>query len=239
MTPKKLKTNKLFYGEWPYRISTAVAGATLLRARGIQYLKKWCISPSINSHWAKRKNIDTVLLYNYMSILEHYIALGVKLRIEHDQINIFVKDPELYQEIARELEDYVINVSEPADIDELEIMASDNKIVLCNHIPKKKYQYRVVFKDMEANEAANILAWAEKYNEDCIGIPSGTRRYFSTGERSFWPSACYFYARDRSMVMMITLAATGKIRKVEEFVPRSSINKVANQEILCQHLAKV
>jgi len=239
MIPKKLKTNKLFYGEWPYKISTGIMGATLLRARGIEYLKKWCITPNINRHWSKRKDIDPLLLLDYLIKIEHYIALGVKLRIEHNQISIFIKDPEIYQEMAIELADYVISVSEPADIDELEIMASDNKIVLCNHIPKKKYQYRVVFKDMEANEAANILAWAEKYNEDCIGIPSGTRRYFSTGERSFWPSACYFYARDRSMVMMITLAATGKIRKVEEFVPRSSINKVANQEILCQHLAKV
>jgi hypothetical protein len=35
------------------------------------------------------------------------------------------------------------------------------------------------------------------------------------------------------------MAAGGKIRRVEEFVPRSSINKVADQETICQHLAKV
>lgn len=238
MTPKKLKTSKLFYGQWPYRISTEIAGATLLRARGIEYLKKWCINPSVNQHWCKRKNIDPIMVYNYMSRLEHYIALGIKLRIERDTINIFVKDPELYQEIANKLAEFVVSVSEPANSKELEIIEGDSKIVLCNHIPKRKYQYRVVFKDIAITEAANILAWAEKYDENCIGIPKGTRKYFS-GDRTFWPVPCYFYARDRNMVMMITLAATGKIRRVEEFVPRSSINKHADQEPLCQHLAKV
>ena len=238
MILKKLKTNKLFYGEWPYKISTGIVGATLLRARGIEYLKKWCITPNINRHWAKRKNIDPLLLLDYLVKIEHYIALGIKLRIEHDQISIFIKDPEVYQEMTTELADYVISVSEPADTAELAIMEGDSKIVLCNHLPKKKYQYRVVFKDMDTDTASNMLEWAEKYDENCIGIPNATRKNFS-GTKGFWPSACYFYARDRSMVMMITMAAGGKIRRVEEFVPRSSINKVADQEILCQHLAKV
>jgi hypothetical protein len=238
MTPKKLKTNKLFYGEWPYKISTGIAGSTLLRARGIEYLKKWCVTPSINSHWSKRKNIDPILLLEYLNAIEHYIALGVKLRIEHDQISIFVKDPTVYHKMIYALSKFIISVTEPADTAELEIMEGDSKIVLCNHLPKHKYQYRVVFKDMDVDTASNILEWAEKYSEDCIGIPNATRKNFS-GTRGFWPSACYFYARDRSMVMMITLAAVGKIRRVEEFVPRYSINKDADQEILCQHLAKV
>jgi len=234
MTLKKLKTNKLFYGEWPYKISTVCVGATLLRARGIQYLKKWCITPNINRHWSKRKNIDPLLLLDYLIKLEHYIALGIKLRIEHDQISIFLKDVALYQEMVTELSDYVISVTEPADAAELEIIESDSKIVLCNHLPKHMYRYKVVFKDMDIDTASNMLEWAEKYDENCIGIPNATRKNFS-GKRGFWPNACYFYARDRSMVMMITMAAGGNIRRVEEFVPRYSINKVADQEPICQH----
>jgi len=228
MTPKKLKTNKLFYGEWPYKISTGIVGASLLRARGIDYLKKWCIHPSINSHWAKRKHMDPATLLDYVVALEPFLALDVKLRIDQDQISIFVKDPEIYQEIATALSKFVISITEPDNTQELVYMTENEKVVLCNHIPKMKYQFRVVFQDMPIAAAANILAWAEKYNSDCLEIPTGTRRYFSTGERSFWPSECYFYARDRGMVMMITLAADGKIRRVEEYVPRSSINKVAD-----------
>jgi len=228
MTPKKLKTNKLFYGEWPYKISTGIVGASLLRARGIDYLKKWCMFPGINSHWAKRKNMDPATLLDYVVALEPFLSLDVKLRIDQDQISIFVKDSDLCQEIAAALSKFVISITEPANTEELVYMADNEKVVLCNHIPKMKYQFRVVFQDMPVSAAANILAWAEKYNAECLEIPTGTRRYFSTGERSFWPSECYFYARDRSMVMMITLASGGKIRRVEEYVPRSSINKVAD-----------
>jgi hypothetical protein len=234
MTPKKLKTNKLFYGEWPYKISTGIVGASLLRARGIDYLKKWCMFPGINSHWARRKHMDPATLLDYVVALEPFLSSDVKLRIDQDQISIFVKDSGLCQEIATALSKFVISITEPTNTQELVYMADNKKVVLCNHIPKMKYQFRVVFQDIPIAAAANILAWAEKYDADCLEIPTGTRRHFS-GDRGFWPSECYFYARDRSMVMMITLASGGKIRRVEEYVPRSSINKHDDQETICQH----
>jgi hypothetical protein len=171
--------------------------------------------------------MDPATLLDYVVALEPFLALDVKLRIDQDQISIFVKDSDLCQEIATALSKFVISITEPANSEELVYMADNEKVVLCSHIPKMKYQFRVVFQDMSIDAAANILAWAEKYNSECIEIPAGTRRHFS-GDRGFWPSECYFYARDRGMVMMITLASGGKIRRVEEYVPRSSINKVAD-----------
>ena len=222
MTPKKLKTNKLFYGKWPYKITTEVIGGNLIKTRGITAVKQVCQQSGDIWPSRYRKNVDKKKLFEYASLIEPFIEDEIRLRAEHNTINIYVKNVKLYDSLVNSLKDFVVSVTEPVNESELSALLSNNKFVLCDELPKKTFKYKVVLKSMPVSVKESLLKWADQYPDDKIIIPDHTRREL-TAVKS-WGTNCYMYVSDSSMLMMVTLATQGYIRRTEEFVVRSSIN---------------
>jgi len=78
-----------------------------------------------------------------------------------------------------------------------------------------------------------LISWAEKYNNDDIYITPSTINHFKSIKKYHYGTH-YFYVKDSKMIMLISMAASGYIRRTEEFVLRNSINTESNQELLCQ-----
>lgn len=231
MTPKKLKTNKLFYGEWPYRISTRVPGGNLIRIKGIDTVKGYCTSNKqpldFGGHhsYLYRRVLSKSLLLNYVNLIEPYINRDIKIRAEYDTVNIYIKDRVLYQDMQNHLISFIVDVTEPDNADELKTLLDSNKLVICDRYPHNGYQYKLYFKhNMPINVRTTLYNWVKKYQNKQIYINKGTENYLIQGKNAWGEH--YLYLKDKKMITLVLMAAQGYIRKTEEFVLRSSINTI-------------
>jgi hypothetical protein len=78
----------------------------------------------------------------------------------------------------------------------------------------------------------DLITWAEKYGNDDIYITESTRRHFKS--LKYHDGTNYFYVKDSKMITLIAMAASGYIRRTDEYVVRNSINTESNQELICQ-----
>jgi len=218
---KKLKTNKLFYGEWPYKINTHINGGNLIKTRGIEYVKKFCTnehrSPLYKRAIAKEK------LFNYVCILETFDLTKIKIRAEYDTVNIFVKDKNLYSKICQALDIYVSSVVEPVNEEELSILLDNNKSVFCDRLPHGIYQYKAIFKSRIPLDVREKLArWLVQYDHSKL-LVSNDSLHKLENQKTLW-GECFVYVADKNMLILLQLASQGYIRRTEEFIVRSSIN---------------
>jgi hypothetical protein len=240
MAPKKLKINKLFYGKWPYKISTKVPGGSLLRSVGIEGAKEYCSNDKNPLEFGGyysfiyRRVISKADLLKYINLIEPYIGMNknIQFRMEYNTVNIYTNDYDLYLDMQTQLYEYVISVTEPETTEELNTLLDSNKLVICDKYPHREYQFKVYFKNtMPASCRTSLHNWATKYQNGQIYINRGTARFLSQSRRYY--GEYYFYLKDKKMVPMLVLAAQGNVRKIEEFVLRSSINTTQQGELSC------
>ena len=134
----KQKTNKLFYGKYPYKITCGVQGA--------HYIRKHSESVIRHLHqFAKDKIGDDLIEFIFHAT--HYLTdKNIKKRIERYYIDFYIETESEYLDIQTRLSKYISCVVEPANKLELNLLAGDYKKVLCNFFPKGKYQFKIVFK---------------------------------------------------------------------------------------------
>jgi hypothetical protein len=229
MTLKKLKTNRLFYGKWPYKIGTTVPGASLIVLKGVEDTKKYCSSNKQPwdftgyQSFVYRRAVSKASLLRYVNLLEPYIGQNIKLRAEKDSINIFTDNYKLYLDIQKSLKEFVISVHEPENTNELDALLNTSGIIICDQYPLKKYRYRVYLKSsMPGAARTSLYNWAIRFQDTQIHINEGAQQFLCYPKKSWGDH--YLYLQDKKMITMVALAAQGHIRKTEEFVLRSSIN---------------
>jgi len=222
----KQKTNKLFYSKYPYKVTCRIQGAHYIRKYGakvIEFLYR-------NSHQQGKISDD---LIEFLFHAQHYLAnTKIKKRIEYYFIEFYVETESEYLDVQTRLAKYVVRVVEPDDEEQLKILLENKKYNLCNKLPHNKYRYKVTFKDMPPKVRNNLIAWAERYDNDDIYVTESTRRHFKSLKYHY--GSHYFYIKDSKMITLIAMAASGYIRKTDEYVVRNSINTESNQELLCQ-----
>lgn len=235
MTYRKLKTTKLYYGKWPYKIECLVAGSYRIKRYGIGHTLQFCFSNEDDISYRYYKNnfskAQKDRLREFANDVEPFLNKEVQIRTESGHFNIFCKDTNLYNRIIRSLKSYISAVYEPASEVEMDFMMNNShKKVLCNHLPFNQYHYKVYFKpNCDINLKGKLESWLLNYT-DKVKIPKGTVLWFVRG----WRPAPYIYVADQSTLAMVGLFMGGNIHKVEEFIPRSSINTTLDQEKLCQ-----
>jgi hypothetical protein len=130
------------------------------------------------------------------------------------------------------LASYISEVCEPANELEFNYMTSNSaKKVIRNSLPHQKYRYKVYFKsDCNTNTKTQFESWCHNYVEK-IKIPKSTKVWFTQG----WQQCPYIHVEDSPTLTMIGLFMGNNVKKVEEFILRSSINTCLDQEQVCQH----
>ena len=230
---RKQATSKLFYGKWPYKIECVVDGAYRIKRQGIGPTLAYCLSNDDPIPYYRRP-VNKTRLRDFANDVEPFLREEIQLRCEGDHFNLFCKDLDLYKRLCRNLEQYITVAYEPSSEEELTFMINNgHKKVVCNQLPYETYQYRVFFKPgCDVNVKGNFESWISNYM-DRVRIPAGTIKWFSTG----WRPAPFMYVIDKATLSMIGLFMGSNIHKVEEFIPRSSINTCLNQEQVCQDSA--
>lgn len=227
---KKLKTNKLFFGSWPYKIATRIKGGNYIKIYGVDNVIQNADLYRFQRYFAYSKTADQPVglpankLKEFAVLFKPYAGAEIKVRAEGSHFNIFVKDVDLFNRIQQDLAEFVCETYEPENIQELDLLLSNQKFVMCDQLPIGQYKYKIILKHMPEEIRKNFHSWLIKYPTAQIKASPTTERYLK-GTR-YYMSDPFIYVKDNSMYMMTLLALQGYVRRTEEFVLRSSISSV-------------
>lgn len=223
---KKQKTNKLFYKKYPYKIKCHIKGAWLLRNNVIEETIRYCNSQSAPSwKWANvytNHNVDVPEVADFIEKIKPYFDL-VKLRIEHNFLDIYTEDRQIYDTLSNSLSKWVQYVWEPENQKYLNFLLSSNSVkILCDEYPHKKYRYKVYIKNkLNPETKKNFSSWASNYPEKII----------TTGESTAWLDNVLMYTwnpclyiEDQATLSMVCLFLGNNVQRVEEYITKVSIN---------------
>lgn len=230
-TFKKNLSYKLFYKKYPYKIETRLELGHLFR----HFSPTKCLVKFTDSSLADLGDYffhkDRVTQHtkkfflDYCKILSKFEDTDYRFRIERSHVHLYVESKTIFEKLCKNLNAFIESVSEPADDNILEFVKTTNKKILCKEIPYSKYGFKISFKSMPVGVRENLLEWHKNYSDDKLKINPATIRYLNGTHK--WCQNPYIYAADMKIVMMIGLATSGYISKVEEFVTLSSINTVS------------
>lgn len=235
MTFRKQRTSKLFYGKWPFKIKCRCAGAWMVKRNGVNDTLRYCLSRDAEQFGYRRNYVDKAKLRDFSKTVEPYLNReDIQIRTEGDTFSLYCKDIDLYNKILAHLSGYISEAWEPETAQELDYVTNNShKKVLSNQLPYEKYQYRVYFKpDCDSNTKEALARWVPNYG-DKIKMSNGTLKWCFSG----WRQGPFVYVQDQSTLSMICLFMGHNIHKIEEFILRSSINTILDQDNVCQHLA--
>jgi hypothetical protein len=231
MNLSKQTTSKLYYGKWPFKLKIEVSGAWMVKRKGVDATIAYCKEDSLAASYL-HKNINRSKLLEFTNIIHTHLDKDIHVRVEGRIFSIYCKDRTLFETISKDCAKYVVAEYEPASDIELEYMTSNSaKKVLCNHIPFNQYPYKVYIKyNMPRNTRAAFKKWVENY-EGKIKVVSATHNWLNGLD---YYNALIIYVADRPTLSMVGMFLGSSISKVEEFIPRSSINTSLEQEETCQ-----
>ena len=239
MNPLIQTTSKLFYGKWPFKLSCICKGSWMVKRLGIPKTIEFCLIqqyPARNT-WgglcvSPNTNKDELLAFS--NAVESFLDKEIQIRVQGSTFNIYCKDAALFQEMISSLATWTYEIHRPANDVEHQFLDNSTKVVLCNHLPFKQYSFKVYIKSTTpASVRDNFKSWITHYDSK-IRTPNHTVKWFDKG--SGWGIGFYdpiIYVKDQSTLIMIGLFLGSNIQKVEEFIPRSSINTSTDQEQTC------
>jgi len=236
MNYQKFPTSKLFYGKWPYKILCIVKESWKVKRMGVEKTIEYCYHP-VNGFYANKWRgdpLDISRLLNFTHAVEPFLSKEIQIRAENSLFNIYCKDQTLYNDIVAQLDEFITEVHEPVNTKELDyIVHNGAKKVLCNQLPHKKYQYRVWIKPSFKQDAKiNFSNWITNYGDRILPTKSTNKWLVNQGR--YWGDQPNMYIKDPATLSMVGLYLGNNLQKVEEFIPRSSINISLIQENTCQ-----
>lgn len=217
----KLKTNKLFYNKWPYKVECKITKANYIARLGLPRIRSWIEGDTRDSFLWKGAVKGEVL--PFINQLESIVDKEFKIRSESNTISFFIKDKSVLQEITTKFNKWIISITEPNNDAEYEFLISNtSKKILCNTYPKGKYRYRIYIQTkMQPNNREQFLLWTERYG-DKFNIVGSTRKWLAGDKK--WVMDPFLYVLDDSTLSLTGLYLGANVRRVEEFIPRSKIN---------------
>jgi hypothetical protein len=207
-------------------VECTIFGAYLVGRYKLSTVKAWCNgAPGLlgigNSYGAK--NINKADLLVFVNAAEQYVKNDkVQIRTEGSRFNLFCKDKDALEEIEQQLGHWIRKISGPTSDEELEYLLSNgHKKRLCDFIPKKKYRYKLFFKNKFPQEKRMQFAqWCENY-KDKVEISRNSKLWLES--RKPYVQDPFMYVQDEKMLSMIGMFASGYVRKVEEFIERNTV----------------
>jgi hypothetical protein len=232
---QQLKTKKLFYGKWAYKVATICSGGSHIRGMGPVACKEKALAGTFNVYSYRR--IDSPQLVDFCTRFENFVGDEYQVRYEGSHVNFFIGDRVVYEKIKAAMGNFVVKTWEPEDDTVLTTLLDNKKFVVVDQLPHGKYTSKVILKIMPLNQRERLVSLLKKYDIDKFRISKSTERYLLGG--THWMQDPFIYIEDEKMLTMLALAASGYIRKTEKFVVKSSINTYLEQEQTCQPLVKV
>jgi hypothetical protein len=232
--PRQLKTNRLFYKKWPYKVCCVINGAShLIRASNTSQSRLM-----MGGSWATygKNHIN----YNPEELREFFAAVSpflrrtdVKSRVEGRHFNIFCGDVGLLNQITTALNPWITEIHSPNTATELDfILENGHKAVLCDDLPHGRYMYKVIFKHTTTRELRQkFYLWSRNYG-DRFNVSKNNTEWF-LGRRG-WVQTPFIYTEDSQLLTMVGMFMGDSVQSVTKFITRDSINTELEQEMSCQ-----
>lgn len=221
---QKLKSSKLFYNKWPYKVECIQPGASKIIRYPNWMIKSWCNDGSSArfSEWDNR-HIDKASLLAFFDAATPFLENeNLQIRAEGSHFNIYCKDTILLEEINKGLNRWIKNIWGPTTNEEYEfLMSNGHKKILRDALPKGLYRYKVYFKNRWPKEKRQAFySWSKKFT-DKVEI-SCTSKLWINGEKMYVQDP-FMYVADDKMLSMIGMFSSGYVKKVEEFILRENV----------------
>jgi hypothetical protein len=225
MIIKKLKSSKLFFNKWPYKVECIQAGASRVVHSGVGLCRQWCeTGKGMRFSQYDSRILDAKKFLAFVDAVEPFLDRKeeVQIRVENSHFNLFCKDISVLEEIDDALDQWIRKISGPTTQEELEFLLSNgHKKILCDTYPKDMYRYRVFFKSkFSPDKRSAFLTWADKHGNSIV-ISETSRRWLMS--QRHYAQDPFMYVIDDKMLSMVGLYLSGYVKKTEEFILRENV----------------
>jgi len=224
---QQIKTKKLFYGKWPYKIATYCQGS--------HKLKHYKNEPNILSTFTVIQGLNQGQRQRLLDFFKRINSLSnenIAVRSESGHYNIFVDNRDLFNKIVKIMYPFISSTTEPENDDILEFLQQNNKINVVDSLPYGKFSVKVTFKELSDQDKIVLLKLIKTLPTDHYSLSKTTFLYLNNEVR--WMQNPFMYAKDDKTLSFLALIANNSIKKLERFVLKSSINTCQGREQLCQ-----
>jgi hypothetical protein len=172
--------------------------------------------------YRRHHNVDIHDIVDFTEKLKPCFDL-VKIRIEHDFLDIYTEDRQIYDTLSNSLSKWTKYVWEPENQEYLNFLLSSNSVkILCDEYPHKKYRYKVYIKQKLSLETKkNFASWVKNYPEKII--TTGDSTAWLNEEIAYTWNPCV-YIEDQATLSMVGLFLGSNVQRVEEYITKVSIN---------------
>lgn len=221
---KTFETNKLFYGQYLYRLEIRNGLATFFREKNLPVARS--ALDTLHSQHDNGKPLqlfrglrelhvpdidffDAIKLYSIFLKKDEY-----KLRVQANYLNIYANDISWLDNIIKQITtDRVLSLYKPNP--KYKDLLTSNTIVIDHDIG---YEYKVTFGTKYGEPA--FAKWASA-NPKLIRIgDTALNEVFNSG----YVNGMYFYARDEKTLQLCSLMTTN-IRRIDKLIVKTNIDK--------------
>jgi hypothetical protein len=103
----------------------------------------------------------------------------------------------------------------------------------CKELPHKTYKYRITFKSnavFHIEEKRQFVEWIDTYGDE-FKMTTAMRHFFEISNWNFNHSTKYFYAKNDTLLSLITLYHSDKILNIDEYVTAENLSNQPSKEI--------
>lgn len=199
----------------------------MIKRLGIKYTLNECLKKK-NGH-SMIRDFDHDRLLSFLQDVEVFLDKDIHIRTEGGIFSIYCNDVKLFNQMSNKLSHWITDTFEPANDAEYKfIVDNGHKKLLCNRLPFQKYQYRVYIKEkISLDIRERLWVWMSKYNGK-MRTPVRVATWLMG--RKQWVTNPNIYVQDGPTLSMFLLFLGDRVSKVEEFVPRSVINTLSEEQ---------
>lgn len=224
---RKLTTHKLFYGKWTYKIRCYCKGSYMIARLGVPYALNECMTKKAGGIF--RKDFEPDKLIEFIQDVDQFLDKDIKVRTEGGIFTIYCNDEKLFNKMTKRLEQWITEVHVPGNAAEQAFIEENGRRkVICNRLPFERYQYKVYIKErLDIQTRERLWTWMAKYDGK-FRTPVRVATWLMG--RKQWVTCPSIYAEDGPSLSMMLLFLGDRVSKVEEFVPRSLINIISEEQ---------
>lgn len=213
-------TKRKFYGKWLYKATLSVPGISIFRLKNIDEVIEFCDSfyESQHSHgvrdkaYANKTKIKEIAL-----MLSCWAKEDWAKRIEHNSIDLYTNDEEIYKEVSEKFEDIVSGLFEPnpTSLDSLD----NPSHVLVTKYPHDRYRHKVYLLPHKITSDIDVrtsyVDWVEQQNPRIL-ISHAVKQWFI---KTIWNwDRRYVLVEDTQTLLMLKLRNPDVIGRVYDYV---------------------
>lgn len=231
---KLLKTNRLFFKKYAYKVECNLPGADLVRrynAAELAHLFSLPYKPTIIKYrtlTADNKNS----IVEFRTAVDPWLHKDQKTRIEMNLFNFYFDNEVECDKFVAAVGKFISKVTKPDSAKDLDLLQSKNFISVCDKLPHRKFQYKIMLSNsMPDDTREKFITWAEMYT-DKFEIPGKTLRWLK-GKTTY----CYepfLYVESSKELTLVNLYISQHIRRTYEFVLRDTAINTVSEDKVCQ-----